>query len=283
MRVATVDGLVTLFYDGSKELFDRELNDEWWKEFRDQGRHDDDNDEIDNWEEWNLSVQCKKYFRERLSWQQIIIIEGVTEIPEWTFAICWNINRVIFANTVLRIKGNAFLRCRSLVYVKLSINLEYIGSTAFYGCNLYSIFVPPTCREICAYAFYLNKSLSILNVPQHVELGGWIIQYTLLAKTSHLDVTTDGWYGQELDDDMNTWIKNMNHDETFSLHREFASLQPSKQVVYNIIQQKGLKAFKVKNSAGIAPSQYLYKNPYTELTEKEIIHDYLMKMMGECG
>ena len=28
MRVATVDGLVTLYYDGSKELYNKELRDE---------------------------------------------------------------------------------------------------------------------------------------------------------------------------------------------------------------------------------------------------------------
>lgn len=36
-----------------------------------------------------------------------------------------------------------------------------------------------------------------------------------------------------------------------------------------------------KNSAGITPSRYLQENPYTDLSEKEIIHDYLMKMMAE--
>lgn len=51
--------------------------------------------------------------------------------------------------------------------------------------------------------------------------------------------------------------------------------------LYSIIEEKGLKAFKVKNRAGITPSQYLHENPYTELKEKEIIHDYVMKMMDE--
>jgi hypothetical protein len=38
MRVATVDGLVTLFYDGSKELYNRELNNEWEVEYCDHDR-----------------------------------------------------------------------------------------------------------------------------------------------------------------------------------------------------------------------------------------------------
>ena len=73
----------------------------------------------------------------------------------------------------------------------------------------------------------------------------------------------------------------MNHDKTFTLHRACASFQPLKQVVYSIIQERALKAFKETNSARITPSQYLKENPYTELTEMEIIHDYLMTLMGE--
>ncbi|GFH61978.1 hypothetical protein CTEN210_18454 [Chaetoceros tenuissimus] len=274
MRVATVDGLVTLFYDGSKPLYNDELNALWRRRYRE---HKND----DNWEDWDLSEECKLYWRERQSWQQVIVEEGITEIPKYAFTRCKNLKRVIFANTVIRIKAWAFGECNCLVYIKWSINLEYIGDSAFFSCNLSSVFIPPSCREIDNWAFHLNSNLSILNVPQHVELGGWMIQYTALAKSSHLDVTAAGWYKSELNDNMNTWIKNMNHDEAFTLHRACASFQPLKQVVYNIIQERGLKAFKETNSAGITPSQYLKENPYTELTEKEIIHDYLMKMMGE--
>lgn len=69
MSVANVDGLVTLFYDGSKELYNEELDDEWSEEYDNRDLNDD------NWEEWDLSVECKRYIRERLSWQQIIIEE----------------------------------------------------------------------------------------------------------------------------------------------------------------------------------------------------------------
>ena len=74
----------------------------------------------------------------------------------------------------------------------------------------------------------------------------------------------------------------MNHGEAFSLHRAGASFQPLKQDLINIVEEKGLNAFREANSAGIKPSQYLKENPYTALTEKEIIHEYLMKLMGEC-
>ena len=110
-----------------------------------------------------------------------------------------------------------------------------------------------------------------MNVPQGTQLGRNVIKGNkLLERYLH--------NGQE---DINSWLKNMNNDENFALHRACASFNPLKEIILAIILQKGLKAFREKNSAGITPSRYLKENPYTDLSEKEIIHDYLMKMMGE--
>ncbi|GFH43789.1 hypothetical protein CTEN210_00262 [Chaetoceros tenuissimus] len=276
MRVATIDGLVTLFYDGSKELFNETFDEEFWWHYCGDGMHNEH-----DWEDWNLSNECKNYWRERLSWQQVIIVDGVTEIPEKTFTRCFKIKRVIFANTVVRIGRYAFLSCKCLIFVKWPINLEYIGLKALSQCYLSSIFIPPTCREICDYAFEGNNNLSVLHVPRETELGEKIIFGTALAEASPIETQHHvGWY-DEGNDDMNQWLKNMNNDDQFALHRACSSFQPMKEVIYPIILQKGLKAFKEKNSAGIIPSKYLQENSYTDLTEKEIIHDYLMKMMGE--
>ena len=128
MRVATVDGLVTQFYDGSKKLYNYELHSEWLR-----ACYFNKEDDI---ESMDLSDECKDYFRERLSWQQIIVVEGITVIPEYTFYGCFNIKRVIIADTVIRIGIKAFLRCMNLVYVKWSLRLKYIGEAAFKLCNL---------------------------------------------------------------------------------------------------------------------------------------------------
>ena len=44
---------------------------------------------------------------ERLSWQHVIVINGVTEIPAWTFHRCMNNKRVILADTVIDIQFRA--------------------------------------------------------------------------------------------------------------------------------------------------------------------------------
>ena len=288
MRVATVDGLVTLFYDGSKKLFNRELYDEWTSKACDNGFHRET-----AWEEWDLSDECKRYWKERDSWQQVIIEEGVTEIPEDTFCFCRNIERVIFANTVIRIRSCAFELCHSLVFIKLPLNLECIGRHAFSSCNkLISVFIPPRCRAIEEEAFSYSRNLEIFNVPQQTRLDKNVIAGVKLLEESHFelekyDITVDGddWLKNgcydDQTDEVHDWLKNINSDEKYSLHRACCSFQPLKEVLMTIILQQGIGAFNIKNEAGITPSRYLKENPYADIKETDIIRGYVMKMTGE--
>ena len=90
---------------------------------------------------------------ERGSWEVIIVLPGVEIIPEGTFIRCGNVKVVIMADTVRRIEDWVFSWCSSLIFIKLSRNLEFIGTFAFSSCSLTSIFIPPSCREIGVYAF----------------------------------------------------------------------------------------------------------------------------------
>ncbi|GFH53321.1 hypothetical protein CTEN210_09797 [Chaetoceros tenuissimus] len=274
MRVATVDRLVTLFYDGSKELYNEELANEWWEGYNTH------NGNIDDWKEWNLSDECKAYWRERQTWKQIIVVEGVTVIPQLTFHHCKSIKRVIMADTVVRIEPCAFGKCSSLVFIKLSIYLEYIGVLAFKECDLFSVFIPPRCREIGAVAFYSNKNLTIFNVPRDTEIRGSVIFGTKLLHDSHFELNERGSYHDHTEE-VHNWLKNMNNDNKYSLHRACSSFQPLKEVLLTIVRAKGIGAFTVKNEADITPSKYLRENPYADIEEMDIVRDYVMKMMGE--
>lgn len=299
MRVANVDGLVTLFYDGSEELYNDQLHYTY---------------ETSRW--------SQDYWRERLSWQQIIIVDGVTEIPMITFEGCTNIKRVIFADTVIRIEYWAFAGC-SLTFIKLPINLEYIGSEAFLGCNLSSVFLPPRCRLIGQGAFNINKDLEILNVPQDVELeseedvdygmpqdveveteeddmeiiplGDVVAEEDMIviplgnAETdgeSDIDFVKDTKLLERFEDarvnvSVLHWLKTINNNNEFALHRVCCSFEPTLEMILDTMKEKGgPKAFKVENSIGITPSQYLKENPFATVAEKEIIEKYIMDMTG---
>ena len=179
------------------------------------------------------------------------------------------------ANTVVRIETWAFRGCRNLTYIKWSINIEYIGYGAFADCGLISVFIPPRCRTIGSGAFRDNNDLTLFHVYPHTQLGDQVLSKTKLMEESPFKL--DGWSNYQV----HNWIKNINNDEKYSLHRACTSFQPLKEVIYTIILEKGIGAFKVKNEAGITPSRYLKENPYADIKETDIIRNYYMKMMGE--
>ena len=76
MRVANVDGLVTLFYDGS-DIYNEELPREWDGFRSPNGEYLQPNEDI--------SSDCKNYMTQRLSWEQILVVEGVAAIPPRAF------------------------------------------------------------------------------------------------------------------------------------------------------------------------------------------------------
>ena len=122
--------------------------------------------------------------------------------------------------------------------------------------------------------------MTIFNVPQDTELEGIPFKGTKLHAISPFRYNNRLSYPVHCED-INTWMKNINNHEDYALHRACSSYQPSKDVIMSIIEEKGLRAFKTENSIGITPSQYLKENPYTDVTEQDIIKSYLMKMLGE--
>ena len=219
---------------------------------------------------------------ERQSWEVIIVLPGVEVIPENTFRWCFNVEKVIMADTVKRIEEYALFNCKSLSQVRLSTRLEYIGRIVFgYCASLTSIFIPPSCREIDDLAFDNCEKLIILSVPQHTHLGMAVTSRTAILKASpfsdrFLDYSYDNSF-----DEVNRWLKNINQAEEFALHRACSSFNPLQDIVYDIVKRQGISLFKKPNSIRIKPSQYLKENPYTELEERKIINRYILDMMGE--
>ena len=264
MRVANVDGLITLFYDGSREPYNEELHQEWMSALS-----------VEEEElgfiplDFERSEECETYWDERQTWQQVIIEEGVTEIPYATFERCKNVKRVIFANTVIRIEEAAFYKCNGLVYIKLSISLLYIGEYAFAKCDLSNVFIPPTCRTIGNGAFADNKNLLIFNVLQRIEIQRCVLLHTKLIPFDRVN-----------NPPITDLVMNVNGLEKYALHRACCSFEPSVNDIVVILQEKGLGALKEENMIGITPLQYLKENPYTDITEKEIIEFYIKNLLG---
>ncbi|GFH47098.1 leucine-rich repeat domain-containing protein [Chaetoceros tenuissimus] len=236
------------------------------------------------WEEMGFNGHPLVYdYGERESWEVIIILPGVEVIPELTFFDCSNIKKVIMADSVRRIEGSAFFTyCDGLEFIRLSRSLEFIGKDAFYGCvSLTSIFIPPSCREIDEYVFERCTKLIILGLPQNVELGEYVFQNTALIEASPIETDENGYYDRNDDEIVIQWIKSINNEEVFALHRACASYNPLPEIIHALVQRLGIKAMRMPNAIEITPSQYLAANPFTDISEKDIINRYILDSMGE--
>ncbi|GFH57163.1 hypothetical protein CTEN210_13639 [Chaetoceros tenuissimus] len=220
---------------------------------------------------------------ERQSWEAIIVLPGVEVIAYLTFVDCIKVEAVIMADSsVRRIEESAFQDCYKLAYVKLSRNLEYIGRVAFFSTSLISVFIPPSCTRIDSQAFNSCDELIIFHVPQDTELYGWdVFHGTNLLGISPVEMNNEREV-EDMDNEVSDWIKNINNDEQYALHRACSSFDPSEDYIYGIVQrERSLAIFKQKNSIGITPSQYLSANPYAEVTEQMIIKRFVLEIMGE--
>ncbi|GFH46394.1 hypothetical protein CTEN210_02868 [Chaetoceros tenuissimus] len=274
MKTEIVDGLLTLFYDGS-ELYNSELAEH---EERSIALHQYLNVTGEPYhpycwdeDERPLVKKLEKYLDKRQSWEQVIVLDGVEKIPSDTFTGCFNIQRVIFPDSLVCIESHAFSGCNSLTHVKFPMNLEYIEEHAFDACDLASVFIPESCRWIGSNAFQRNDNLSIFHVPQTIRLHAEVIKGSKLMKYAPYFRQTE---------QTNNWIKNINNDDKHSLHRLCSSFQPTKEEIFAIIQEQGIGAFKAKNNVGVTPSEYLKENPYAELTEIEISRHYFLNKLS---
>ncbi|GFH61977.1 hypothetical protein CTEN210_18453 [Chaetoceros tenuissimus] len=190
------------------------------------------------------------------------------------------------ADTVERIESYALCVCKSLEFVKLSRNLEYIGEDAFGECeSLTSIFIPLSCREILRDAFWNCKKLLIFHVPQHTELGRGVISHTALLKASPFSDRIPEYSpeNQNISNEIHQWIKNINANQEFALHRACSAYDPLFDIIYQIVKRQGLRSLSKANDIGITPLQYLEANPYAEIKELKIANRYILDMMGEIA
>ena len=219
---------------------------------------------------------------ERDSWEVIIVLPGVEIIPEFTFNWCNNLKTVIMSDSVAIIELRAFFCCSNLEFVKLSRNLEFIADSAFYACHsLSSIFIPPSCTEIGNGSFCDCIELLILGLPLHTQLGRSVFGNTALIKKSPFELDAYGYYENNNEEEVVQWIRSINNEETYALHRACASYNPLSEIIHDLVKRQGINAMKTKNSIGITPSQYLQANIFADISEKEIVNKYILDVMGE--
>lgn len=104
---------------------------------------------------------------------ELVIPDGVNEIPAYAFSGCSGLQFVSIPESVTSIASSAFAECASLISVNQAENVQTIASRAFYNCSqLCYMPVTSNLTNIGDYAFYNNSKLSLSASPVNVKTLG---------------------------------------------------------------------------------------------------------------
>ena len=107
------------------------------------------------------------WYNDRDKIKTVVIEDGVTNIGNSAFEICFNLTSVEIPNSVTSIGDNAFNSCKSLTSVEIPNSVTSIGNGAFYHCSwLASITSPNSVTSIGGHAFYMCYGLSSIIVEE---------------------------------------------------------------------------------------------------------------------
>lgn len=88
-------------------------------------------------------------FKNRNKITEIIIEEGLEEIPDWAFEGCSELERITIPGSVKRIGFNAFTKCSRLKQVEMEEGVSEIDNTAFRFCyDLQELCIPASVETI---------------------------------------------------------------------------------------------------------------------------------------
>ena len=96
---------------------------------------------------------------------RVSLPEGLTNICDYAFENCSNLQSIIIPNTVTSIGREAFKQCTSLKQVTLGNAIETIGYSAFSFTAITSITLPSTLISLGTYAFYNCTRLAEITIP----------------------------------------------------------------------------------------------------------------------
>lgn len=98
--------------------------------------------------------------------KSINLPEGITEIPDFAFMECRELEQITLPISLKRIGINAFRNCLSLKNITLPENLLDLGGGTFGGCGLKSIRIPDRIVSILPGTFQECRDLKQVTLPE---------------------------------------------------------------------------------------------------------------------
>ena len=103
---------------------------------------------------------------------RVSLPDGLTNICEYAFQSCPNLQTIAIPNSVTSVGYSAFAGCTSLKQVNIGNSVEIIGSNAFYNTAITSITIPLSVISIEDYAFSHCQQLTEITIPGSVSTIG---------------------------------------------------------------------------------------------------------------
>ncbi len=181
--------------------------------------------------------------------EEIIIDPSVEVIKEEAFMNCRRMKRCFMHDNVVSIEGSAFDNCLSLMSIRLSKGLRFIGNGAFWSCPFRGLFIPPNVEYIDTWAFYDCDEMKILVLPPNITiqcfghdlfqgcvdlLNDLKIQYQYDSNDEYRRITIN-------DDQINYWVKH-RYDRS-PLIRLCADPDVTAKTIRNFVEECGTTAF----------------------------------------
>lgn len=148
---------------------------------------------LGEWFFWNQSVPTLYVGGEILT--ELVIPEGITEIPDQTFVNCKSLEKLIIPEGVQRIGSSAFLFCENLKEITLPASLQSIDEGAFRGCESISkVYIPSLEAWMNVHLDY-DSSPMAAGTNTTIYINGTPAETISVPVTSGsvLDSTFSGW------------------------------------------------------------------------------------------
>ena len=209
---------------------------------------------------------------------EVIFAPSVNIIQRYAFIGCRFLERITIPDTVTRIEELAFYNCHSLRFIRLSINLEYIGGDAFNNCNsIEAVFIPPTVNRIDNYAFRSCESLRFCILPEPIAHighgifdGCYRISTTVsnnLSKVCYSTSVNPQMIQECIDTHGIERATEVNDQRMTALHILYANPHVTSDCIRAYVQLAP-EAAEQQDSDGMTPFQRLCRNDITFLEDR---------------
>ena len=132
--------------------------------------------------EFNSSLKSIGYSAFWFSAIESVTIPSGVSLGEWAFAYCYNLQQVVIEDGIKEIPTAAFINCNTLISISIPSSVEVIGESAFAVCTrLYILTLPEGVKAIKKGAF-VDTPLVSITLPStliSIESGAFEACYRL--------------------------------------------------------------------------------------------------------